>query len=246
MDVSFIVPALNEEKCIEKTLKSLKAQKTKLKYETIVVDGKSKDRTVAIAKKYARIVSQKTLGIANARNIGAKHAKGKLLIFVDADTTIPTDFLDICWDYMQSHKDMVALTARIKYDTRNLAAKILWKIVESFIRLGSFFGRGQLVGINTVTWKDVFDEIGGFPEIVAEDTAITSLFWKIGRTKYFTGTYSLSSARRFEKNPWEIIPYYISLYIVMRFRQARSPKIKKLGAKIEKKLGKRAEYKPIR
>jgi len=50
--VSVIVPTLNEEKYLEKTLLSIKAQTIKTPYEIIVSDGNSKDNTIKIAKKY--------------------------------------------------------------------------------------------------------------------------------------------------------------------------------------------------
>jgi|GEM_PF-6071646 len=53
--VSIIVPALNEEKYIEKTLFSIRAQTIKRPYEIIVSDGNSKDNTIKIAKKSMRI-----------------------------------------------------------------------------------------------------------------------------------------------------------------------------------------------
>ena len=109
MDVSFIVPALNEEKCLEKTLRSIKAQKTKLKFEIIVVDGGSKDKTVEIAKKYARVPREKSRSISSARNMGAELGKGKLLVFIDADTVLPRDYLQIVWDYMSTNEKTVAL-----------------------------------------------------------------------------------------------------------------------------------------
>ncbi|MEM4634093.1 MAG: glycosyltransferase family A protein, partial [Candidatus Anstonellaceae archaeon] len=77
LDASFIVPALNEEEYIERTLRSIKNQKTSLKYELIVSDGKSKDKTMKIASKYAdRLIVTSKKGIWIGRNEGAKAAKG--------------------------------------------------------------------------------------------------------------------------------------------------------------------------
>ena len=59
--ISVVIPTYNEGKNIEKCLKSLLKQSLpRREYEIIVVDGKSKDNTVKIAKKYAdRVVQQK-------------------------------------------------------------------------------------------------------------------------------------------------------------------------------------------
>ena len=87
--VSVIIPTLNEEKYIEKTLKALKNQDFEGKFEIIVADGMSKDNTVKIAEKYAdKVILVKKKGIAAGRNEGARVAKGDVLIFVDADTVL--------------------------------------------------------------------------------------------------------------------------------------------------------------
>jgi glycosyltransferase involved in cell wall biosynthesis len=87
--VSVIIPTLNEEKYIETTLLSIKNQDYKGKYEIIVVDSNSKDKTVKIARKYAdKVIVTKRRGVSVGRNIGAEVAKGEILLFVDADTTL--------------------------------------------------------------------------------------------------------------------------------------------------------------
>ena len=53
VDVSIIVPTLNEEKFIKQCLSSIVNQQTSLDMELIVVDGQSKDKTLDIAKNYA-------------------------------------------------------------------------------------------------------------------------------------------------------------------------------------------------
>ncbi|MDD5054512.1 MAG: glycosyltransferase family A protein, partial [Candidatus Nanoarchaeia archaeon] len=67
--ISVIIPAYNEEDSIEKTLISLKNQKTKVPYEIIVCDNNSTDKTFKIAKKIAdKTVKEKKQGGAYARN----------------------------------------------------------------------------------------------------------------------------------------------------------------------------------
>ena len=95
VDVSVIVPTLNEEANIAKTLKLVRAQRSHLDYEVIVSDGGSEDRTAEIAKKYAdRVVVGEKRGIWFGRNQGAKAAKGEVYVFIDADTIIPKNYVD--------------------------------------------------------------------------------------------------------------------------------------------------------
>src|SRR3989338_4985654 len=91
---SFIVPTLNEESYIGDCLKSVRVQARK-DYEIIVVDGNSTDRTIDIARKYgARVIFCKDKGPGAARNAGVMHAKGSILVFMDADVRAERDFLE--------------------------------------------------------------------------------------------------------------------------------------------------------
>lgn len=84
--LSIIIPACNEEKYIEETLKSIKSQDYK-DYEIVVVCNGCNDRTGKVANKYTKKVYYLKEGnIVKARNYGAKKAKGEILIFLDADT----------------------------------------------------------------------------------------------------------------------------------------------------------------
>lgn len=87
---SVIIPALNEEKFLPTLLDSLVRQ-TKKNFEVIVVDGKSKDQTVKVARLYSKkiahlqvIVSSKA-NLPFQRNLGASKAQGDWLVFADAD-----------------------------------------------------------------------------------------------------------------------------------------------------------------
>ncbi|MFH1588887.1 MAG: glycosyltransferase [Candidatus Diapherotrites archaeon] len=87
VEVSVIIPAFNCEKTIPATIHSILTQKTKKSFELIVVDDASTDNTALIVQRFekARFFQQEKLGPAHARNLGAKKADGKLLLFIDAD-----------------------------------------------------------------------------------------------------------------------------------------------------------------
>lgn len=94
---SVIIPCLNEQYFLPKILINLRAQ-TFTNFEVIIVDGNSEDKTVKIATKFKddyplHIYSTKTRNVSFQRNLGAKKAHGKILIFFDADTQIPKNYL---------------------------------------------------------------------------------------------------------------------------------------------------------
>ena len=92
--VTIVTVAFNSEKTIEKTIKSVLNQ-TYPKIEYLIIDGKSGDKTVEIAKAYEeqalkkgysyRIVSEKDRGIYDAMNKGIALAKGEIMGFINSD-----------------------------------------------------------------------------------------------------------------------------------------------------------------
>jgi glycosyltransferase involved in cell wall biosynthesis len=87
---SVIIPTYMEERAIGRTLRNLNHAVRGHSVETIVVDSDSSDRTREIASGLgARAMNIKKRGISVARNHGARHAKGDILIFIDADAIVP-------------------------------------------------------------------------------------------------------------------------------------------------------------
>jgi glycosyltransferase involved in cell wall biosynthesis len=89
-DISFIIPALNEQACIGIVLDSIHANSCHgFSYEIILVDNGSKDRTVEIAKdKGANVYVSDSGFVGNSRNKGAEKASGSFLVFLDADVCL--------------------------------------------------------------------------------------------------------------------------------------------------------------
>ena len=85
--VSIIITTKNEEKNIGRCLKSIKKQACP-NIEIIVVDNNSIDKTKQITKKYTKNVFNKGPERSAQRNFGAQKAKGKYLLFLDADMTL--------------------------------------------------------------------------------------------------------------------------------------------------------------
>jgi glycosyltransferase involved in cell wall biosynthesis len=83
--VSVIVPTYNEEKYLDRCLSTLLDQ-TYSNFEIIVVDDDSTDSSKEIIQKYpVKYLHQEHSGPALAKNLGAKHASGDILVFADSD-----------------------------------------------------------------------------------------------------------------------------------------------------------------
>ena len=76
--ISVIIPVLNEDRILEKTLRRLQPELSG--HELIIVDGGSTDTTVEIAKEYGTVISSDR-GRGKQLNAGAEKANGEILIF---------------------------------------------------------------------------------------------------------------------------------------------------------------------
>ena len=104
--ISIIVPAYNEEKRIENTLKRIK--KVSVAKEIIVIDDGSKDKTAAKAGKYAKVIRHTVnKGKGAAMRAGARAAKGDILVFIDASQFEPEEIPRLLDRMKKTRADMV-------------------------------------------------------------------------------------------------------------------------------------------
>src|SRR3990167_7948138 len=90
--LSIIIQAKNEEGYLPSLLNSIKKQDFQEKYEVILADANSTDKTRQIAKSFGC----KIIGVgnhANGVNKGATAAKSDVILFLDADTVLTRNFL---------------------------------------------------------------------------------------------------------------------------------------------------------
>ena len=95
---SVVIPVYNAEKYINKCVESILQQSFE-NFEVVLVDDGSADRSMAICEDISKkddrvsLVHQKNKGVSTARNKGTSLAKGRYIIFVDADDYIRADTL---------------------------------------------------------------------------------------------------------------------------------------------------------
>ncbi len=160
MKISVIIPTLNEELHIEKTLQSVIKQERD--YELYVVDGGSTDNTIAIAKRYACVINSKH-GRAVQMNTGARLCTGDVLLFLHADTQLPDNAFRELRKRMKD--DTVAGGSfYIAFDADNFILRGVSFITRFNFRLFHFGDQGIFVR------GDVFQSLSGYKEIpIMED-----------------------------------------------------------------------------
>jgi glycosyltransferase involved in cell wall biosynthesis len=216
---SVIVPAFNEEKTIEKTLKALKNQ-TFRDFEIIVKDGGSTDRTVELAKKYVgKIVCKHDFSAADARNQGADYAKGTFLVFVDADTELPKDMLERFASLVQS-KEIVGGSCRKIPQDGDIVDTIIYEFVNISTFLSYYLNIGGAHGNCMFIRRNVFKAINGFnPKIrIGEEQELVRKAKGFGKFVFLLDIHVFESARRI--HTWGKLKLYIA-WLIGTFRTFR-------------------------
>jgi glycosyltransferase involved in cell wall biosynthesis len=175
--ISVIVPTYNEEKNIERCLKSLNEQTVpRESYEIIIVDGESKDRTIEIAEKYAdKVIQQMSEGVGGARNDGVKIAHGEIIATTDADCIPISEWLEeIQTDF--NERDVVAATGVLEpFDFADMSwyhiriYKILFNLSNILLYLLAKVGYFHLCGANSAFRRDAFLDVDGYIDLAYSD-----------------------------------------------------------------------------
>jgi len=219
---SVVVPTYNEEKYIHKTLCALKNQSFK-DFEVIIKDGKSRDKTVKIAKKLAdKVVSVPDSSAAEARNQGARYAQGEILVFLDADTLLPQETFER-FNKLMNNEHVVGASCRKIPQSQSLLDRLLYEFVNLSTFIPSKLGLGGAHGNCMLIRRRVFEQIGGFnPKIiVAEEQELVRRASKLGNYIFLLDFYVVENPRRLQK--WGRLRLYMAWFTGM-FKSFRAGK----------------------
>ncbi|AFZ12428.1 glycosyl transferase family 2 [Crinalium epipsammum PCC 9333] len=188
--ISIIIPVLNEENTIIQTLSNLENASN---IEIIVVDGGSKDETIAVAKSFGVQVISSGLGRATQMNMGATVATGDILLFLHADTRIPPNFDILIRQALTGN--FIAGAFELKIDANLRGIRLIEKMVNLRSHLFSLPYGDQAIFIRS----KVFHEIGGFPNLpIMEDFVFIRQLKKMDKIKIIPQPV-LTSGRRWQK-----------------------------------------------
>ncbi len=117
MDLSVIIITYKERELLRKCLESVFASKTDFKVEAIVTDSNSEDGSVEMVREkfpQAKVLDNRVnLGFSKGNNVAIKQAQGRLVLLLNADTTIASDALDLSIKYMDAHPQVGAMGGKI-------------------------------------------------------------------------------------------------------------------------------------
>lgn len=212
MKLSIIVPTLNEEKVIARTLSAVRELRA-VSYEVILSDGASSDRTVELARKYAdKMVvhdGQTRQTIAGGRNAGAAVANGDYLVFMDADVYIPNinEFFRQALERFETEPALCGLTVFLKVlpEHVTLSDRLFFGLVNRLYQFcNNVLHWGRASGEFQMVRAEVFRQVGGFNErlVVGEDNDLFGRLSQAGRTRVETGLFVMHTSRRAHHVGW--------------------------------------------
>jgi glycosyltransferase involved in cell wall biosynthesis len=226
MLLSVVIPAFNEELYLPETLSSVlrSSGECRCRVELIVADNASSDSTAEVARTFgATVVHEQVHNIARVRNVGARAAHGDVLVFIDADTVVPRQFLDKVADAMSDP----ACTGGSPDIVHSVRSKLLRAYFKAWRWLGVKLGMAQ--GAAQFCRTSAFGTLNGYDEsqFMGEDV---DFYWRLqklcakggGYLKFLDDVKVFPSPRRFDHTPiWRTLIWTNPVFIAP-FRKTRS------------------------
>jgi len=172
--LSIIIATHNSEELISQCIHSLTSQShPREKFEIIVVDDGSTDKSVEFAKKAGadKVIETKPCSLAKARNIGVENSEADLFAFIDSDCEAKDGWVRAIIKELQT---VSALSGPIH--NGNPQSLVAW--AEYFVEFGGFHEHRKrspirfLPGCNGACTRAAFSKAGGYTDLRASDDVL--------------------------------------------------------------------------
>ncbi len=207
LKLSVVIPTLNEADNIEATLLPLQSLRQQ-GHEVIVADGGSHDQTTTLTSPLTDQLINTPKGRARQMNNGARQASGDTLLFLHADTTLPTNAIELISEALVSKPWG-------RFDVRLSGQQALLRIVEFMMNW-----RSRLSGVATgdqaiFIRRELFSKLGGFADIpLMEDINLSK------RLKYYSRPACINTPVTTSSRRWEEHGILNTILLMWRLRLA--------------------------
>lgn len=226
LKLSIIIVSYNTKDMLSNCLDSLYRLNRNFTFEVIIIDNDSADGSPALVrqlqKKYPRLTLlplSKNLGFGSANNYGARHARGKYLLFLNSDTLVPSGVLKQALTMASSTNKLGVFSCKLKNSDGTTQANggffptlkrlLLWQTfiddlpgvkgkVKSIHPPADFYRRTRsldwVTGAFMLIPRTVFEAVGGFdPDIFmyVEDTELCYRIKRMGHKVIYSNTPSI-------------------------------------------------------
>ena len=169
-DLSLLICTRNRAGQLAQTLKRVSAIKSQLKWELVVVDNGSTDRTTAIVAEFAetfdhpvQIINKQGRGVAIAKNAGWRATRSGIVACIDDDCYPEEDHLDAVFECFSKDPKLGFVGGRILlHDPMDLRITIQESMEPVFFPPGSFIRPGFIQGANIAYRRAAVSAVGGF------------------------------------------------------------------------------------
>lgn len=195
MKLSVIIPVLNEAENLPQLLTALNH------CEVIVVDGGSDDGSCQLVQDAGFTLINSKPGRARQMNAGATAASGDTLLFLHADTQLPSDGLDALCAALVDEKYVWG-----RFDVEITGRPLMLKVIAMLMNW-----RSRLTGIATgdqamFVRRQVFERLGGFPEQpLMEDIELSKRLLAVSRPACLHQRVNTSGRRWESRGVWRTI-----------------------------------------
>jgi len=192
---SIILPVLQETSLINGVIDHLFGLENNIDTEIIVVDGDPEGTTLMAITHDNVIKLGSPRGRGKQMNAGAREAKGRILLFLHADTELPLNALRLIAAAMQDKRYVAGA-----FDLGIRSERLIFRLIESAASLRSRATRIPFGDQAIFVRKDYFDKIGGYQDIpIMEDVEIMKRIRKRGDKIVIVRQRVHTSSRRWEK-----------------------------------------------
>ncbi len=193
MQLSVIIPCFNEADNIRGVLDSLLLDEYPV--EVIVVDGGSTDSTSDVVRSYQRVhfIQSEIAGRSHQMNIGARRATGDSLLFLHADTRLPSGYYEHIEEVLDQDTHCGG-SFRLRFDANHWLLTVVEYLTHLNLKWLTFGDHGMFFR------AEIYHTLGGYGDMpVLEDLEFQLRARRIGKMPRIASPVT-TSARRFVKN----------------------------------------------
>jgi rSAM/selenodomain-associated transferase 2 len=214
--VSVVIPTYNEASYLPATLDSV--ADSKANKEVIVVDVGSVDGTAELAReKASRVVLSRRRQRADQMNLGARLARGSILLFLHADTVLPASALDHIESSLSRDRNIGGGFIRM-YDSSSRFLQTTCLLAGLRTRWAGWFLGDQAIFIR----RETFEDLGGFRDLdLFEDLDFSRRMAKAGQVVTLFPPV-ISSSRRFKAHG-EVFTTLSDVWLTFRYLMGANP-----------------------
>jgi glycosyltransferase involved in cell wall biosynthesis len=207
--ISIIIPVLNEEKLIVRTVSQFDGKFRKdFDAQLIISDGGSTDNSVNLIKEKVDILVKHTnnyrQNISEGRNQGFHASSGDVLVFFNADTYVGNvyEFMNRALKVIADN-DTAAIACPVKVfpEEEKIRDKVFHFLYNNYVRFLNAMVMGMGRGECHIVKRELFEKTGGYNEKLGagEDFDLYKRLRKLGKIRYCGDLTVYESPRRYRK-----------------------------------------------